>query len=148
MDPVRHGLHSAGELFLIPVSCDVSLSWDDVWYMRLMHRERVSTKQAIGNTVFRRQLNGRAYLSDPDVFFLREENLTLTQEQKEALAQVNALLGGVFLTSDDPSKYTPAMVGRYRALLELRNAENVQVSADGGITVAYTINGIRRHLNI
>ena len=46
---------------------DVSLDWDDVWYMRLFHRERVSTKQAINNTVFRRQLNGRAYGSDPDV---------------------------------------------------------------------------------
>ena len=50
------------------VSCDVGLDWDDVWYMRLFHRERVSTKQAINNTVFRRQLNGRAYGSDPDVF--------------------------------------------------------------------------------
>ena len=36
------------------VSCDVSLDWDDVWYMRLFHRERVSTKQAINNTLFRR----------------------------------------------------------------------------------------------
>ena len=48
------------------VSCDVGLDWDDVWYMRLFHRERVSTKQAINNTLFRRQLNGRAYGSDPD----------------------------------------------------------------------------------
>ena len=57
------------------VSCDVGLDWDDVWYMRLFHRERVSTKQALNNTVFRRQLNGRAYGSDPDVFFLREGKL-------------------------------------------------------------------------
>ncbi len=130
------------------ISCDVSLSWDDVWYMRLMHRERVSTKQAIGNTVFRRQLNGRAYLSDPDVFFLREENLNLTQPQKEALAQINALLGGVFLTSDDPSKYTPAMTKRYRELLELRKAENIHVSADNGILLTYTLHGQPRQLKI
>ena len=70
------------------VSCDVSLDWDDVWYMRLFHRERVSTKQAIKNTLFRRQLNGRAYGSDPDVFFLREENCKLTAEQKRTLATV------------------------------------------------------------
>ena len=90
------------------VSCDVGLDWDDVWYMRLFHRERVSTKQAINNTLFRRQLNGRAYGSDPDVFFLREENCKLTAEQKRTLATVNALLGNVFLTSDMPSRYTQA----------------------------------------
>lgn len=69
------------------VSCDVGLDWDDVWYMRLFHRERVSTKQALNNTVFRRQLNGRAYGSDPDVFFLREENCKLTAEQNAPLPQ-------------------------------------------------------------
>ena len=130
------------------VSCDVSLSWDDVWYMRLFHRERVSTRQAIGNTVFRRQLNGRAYLSDPDVFFLREENLSLSPARKEALAQVNALLGGVLLTSDDPSKYTPAMVRRYRELLELRSAGNVRVDADHGIALTYTLDGTPHRVEV
>ncbi len=126
------------------VSCDVSLDWDDRWYMRLFHRERVSTRQAIGNTVSRRQLNGRAYLSDPDVFFLREENIRLTPEQKEKLAQVNALLGGVLLTSDNPAKYSPAARQRYQELLELRRAENVRVEADHGLAVAYSLNG-RNH---
>ncbi len=116
--------------------------------MRLFHRERVSTRQAIGNTVFRRQLNGRAYLSDPDVFFLREENLSLTPEQKEALAQVNALLGGVLLTSDDPSNYTPAMVRRYRELRSLRGARNVRVDADHGITLSYTLDGVPHRTEI
>lgn len=77
------------------IGCDVSLDGDDVWYMRLFHRERVSTKQSIGNTVFRRQLNGRAYGSDPDVFFLREENCKLTPQQKDQLATVNALFSGI-----------------------------------------------------
>ncbi len=126
------------------VSCDVCLDWNDRWYMRLFHRERVSTRQAIGNTVSRRQLNGRAYLSDPDVFFLREENIRLTPEQKEKLAQVNALLGGVLLTSDNPAKYSPAARQRYQELLELRRAENVRVEADHGLAVAYSLNG-RNH---
>lgn len=42
------------------VGCDVSLDWDDRPYMRLIHRERVSTRRSVGNTVFRRRLNGRA----------------------------------------------------------------------------------------
>ena len=112
------------------VSCDVGLDWDDRRYMRVLHRERVSTKQAIENTISRRQLNGRAYLSDPDVFFLREENLSLTAEQKQLLAQVNALLGGVLLTSDDPNSYTDAQREVYRSLLHLQEAEKVQVDLD------------------
>lgn len=123
------------------VSCDVGLDWDDKWFMRLMHRERVSTKQAIENTVFRRQLNNRAYLSDPDVFFLRDENIRLTHEQKIKLAQVNALLGGVLLTSDDPSKYSPEVVKQYKDLFALRNAENIRVNADNGLSVSYILNG-------
>lgn len=128
------------------VGCDVGLDWDDVWYMRLFHRERVSTRQAIGNTVFRRQLNGRAYLSDPDVFFLREENLKLTQAQKDTLAQVNALLGGVLLTSDNPAEYTPASREQYRRLLDLRQAENIQVDAGQGAAVTYSLDGRARRL--
>ena len=128
------------------VSCDVGLDWDDAWYMRLFHRERVSTRQAIGNTVFRRQLNGRAYLSDPDVFFLREENLRLTRAQKERLAQANALLGGVLLTSDDPSKYSPAAREQYCRLLELRRAENIRVDTDREPAVTYTLNGAEHRL--
>ncbi|MCM1165542.1 MAG: alpha-galactosidase [Lachnospiraceae bacterium] len=123
------------------VSCDVGLDWDDKPFMRLFHRERVSTRQAIGNTVFRRQLNGRAYLSDPDVFFLREDNIKLTPEQRDKLARVNALLGGVLLTSDDPSKYSPEALEKYSELLRLRSAENVRVNADNGLTVTYVLDG-------
>ena len=122
------------------VSCDVGLDWDDKPLMRIIHRERVSTKQAIENTIFRRQLNGRAYLSDPDVFFLREENLSLTAEQKQLLAQVNALLGGVLLTSDDPSSYTDAQREAYRSLLHLQEAEQIRVDWDKHI-ITYLLDG-------
>ncbi len=130
------------------VSCDVGLDWDDKWYMRLMHRERVSTKQAVGNTIFRRQLNGRAYLSDPDVFFLREENIRLTPRQKAKLAEVNALMGGVLLTSDDPSKYSPNAAKAYRKLLKLRSAKNVRVDADNSLSVSYVLDGTKHRVNL
>lgn len=123
------------------ISCDVSLDWDDVWYMKFFHRERVSSKQAIGNTVFRRQLNGRAYLSDPDVFFLRSENIRMTPTQKDLLAQVNGLLGSVRLTSDDPASYSDAQRKAYDAVLHLKDAENIRVDADNGIRIHYTLDG-------
>ncbi|MDE6579626.1 MAG: alpha-galactosidase, partial [Ruminiclostridium sp.] len=130
------------------ISCDVGLDWDDKWFMRLFHRERVSTKQAIGNTIFRRQLNGRAYLSDPDVFFLREENIRLTAEEKTKLAKVNALFGGILLTSDDPSKYGRAAKEQYHELLELRKAENIRVNADNALTVDYVLDGVEHKVEL
>lgn len=130
------------------VSCDVSLDWNDVWYMRLFHRERVSTKQAINNTVFRRQLNGRAYGSDPDVFFLREENCKLTAEQKHTLATLNALLGNVFLTSDMPSRYTQAQRAEYRRLRTLfERATQVQAEMENGrLSIRYLLDGTPQKL--
>ncbi len=123
------------------VSCDVSLDWDDKPWMRLIHRERVSTRQAIGNSVFRRQLNGRAYLSDPDVFFLRDDNVRLSKKKKNMLAALDAVIGGVFLHSDDMSKYSEEAKRQYRALRHLRNAENVRVSTDGRWVLRCTIDG-------
>ena len=126
------------------VSCDVSLSWNDYFFIQFMHRERVSTKQAIENTVFRRELNGRAYLSDPDVFFLRYENIKMDIHQKKELAAINALLGGVFLTSDDPSSYTDPMKRAYKKYRHLTEAENVRVRVQEGnksITVSYDLDG-------
>lgn len=122
------------------VSCDVSLDWDDVWYMRLFHRERVSTRQAIGNTVFRRQLSGRAYLSDPDVFFLREDNLKLTEQQKQRLAQVCALLGGVHLSSDNPEQYSTKQRQDYERLRKLWEQGRAELSPDGE-SLEYTLDG-------
>ena len=131
------------------IGCDVGLDWDDVWYMRLFHRERVSTRQSIGNTIFRRQLNGRAYGSDPDVFFLREENCKLTLQQKQTLARVNALFSGILLTSDMPSRYTDEMCRQYNALRELTDhAENCTVDADDGLTIHYTLYGKQQAIKV
>ncbi|MCH5192929.1 MAG: alpha-galactosidase [Oscillospiraceae bacterium] len=129
------------------VSCDVSLDWDDKWYMRMFHRERVSTKQAIENTVFRRQLNGRAYISDPDVFFLRESNIAMTKARKLTLAKVNALLGGVLLTSDDPSSYNDEQLEIYNKLLKLAKAEYVKVIADRHC-IKYIVEGKKKVLRL
>ena len=130
------------------VSCDVGLDWNGSRLMQRTNRERVSTKQAIGSTIFRRQLNGRAWLSDPDVFFLREENLRLTEEQKRTLATVNSLFGGVLLHSDDMSRWSEKAGDFYRELLRLRDAEEVRVSADHGLRVSYRLDGQPHTLEI
>ncbi len=124
------------------ISCDVTLDWNDKLYMRIIHRERPSTKQAIANTVTRYMLNGRAHLNDPDVFFLREENCRLSPKQKELLAMCGALLGGIWLTSDDPGSYTPEMKEKYayyRYLAE--NAGNIRIDHSDGLSICYELDG-------
>jgi len=125
------------------ISCDVGLDWNGPRITHDIHRERVSTKQAIGNSIFRRELNGRAWLNDPDVFFLREDNLKLTQEQKELLATVNSLFGGLFLCSDNMGRYTPEARALFERLLRTRDAEDVRVDNDGELRVSYTLDGER-----
>lgn len=123
------------------VGCDMTLDWDDGWYMQLFHRERSSCAHSISNTLVRRQLSGRAHGNDPDVFFLREKNLKLAGWQKEELATVNALLGDVFLTSDNPSDYGPQTLRRYEELRDIfENRQNVIVDLDTQ-TIAYELHG-------
>jgi alpha-galactosidase len=130
------------------IGTDVSLDWDDKMYMRLLHRERVSTKNAIGNIVARRELNNRVYGNDPDVFFLRDDNIKLKEEQKESLMKLDALLGNVFLISDDPGKYSDEMIRKYKEARHLSEAKVLHVSNDNGIAIEYELDGIKREIHL
>lgn len=132
------------------IGCDVSLDWDDKWFMRLLHRERVSTKQSIDNTIFRRQLNGRAFGNDPDVFLLREENCGLSAEEKDRLSMANALFGSILLCSDNPSGYSPEIRERYARVQRLfTQAQAPRAWADSGLEISCTLDGreIRQHIH-
>lgn len=130
------------------VSCDVGLDWDSNFIMRRTNRERVSTRQAIGSSLFRRQLSGRAFLNDPDVFFLRDDNIRLSPEKKHALATVNSLVGGVLLHSDDMSGYSLEAKEQYRQLLRNREAKNLRVDNTAGLSISYELDGVKELLTI
>ena len=104
------------------IGCDVGPEWDSTALMRMTHRERVSTKNSIDDTTFRRQLNGRAFMNDPDVFFLRDENCKMNAEEKKALYTANASYGGILLTSDDFNKWDECKKETYRAVREMFGA--------------------------
>lgn len=130
------------------ISCDVGLDWDNNFIMRHTNRERVSTRQAIGNSISRRQLNGRAFGNDPDVFFLRDKNIRLSDAEKYKLAVVNSLFGTLFLTSDDMGDYGDEAVELYRRLRGLSRAQNVRVETERGLTVYYDVDGTEEVLEI
>lgn len=130
------------------ISCDVGLDWANNFIMRRTNREYVSTRHAIGNTVSRRQLNGRAFGNDPDVFFLREKNIRLSRDEKYRLAVVNSLFGALLLTSDNMGEYGEEAAELYERLRELDRAENVRVETENGLTVYYELDGIEQVLEI
>ena len=84
---------------------DVSLKFDDVFYMKFMHRERISTKITLRNTIYRSIFDDKLFKNDPDVFLLRDDNISLSFEQKKALVLINALFGSVLMTSDNIKDY-------------------------------------------
>ena len=86
---------------------DVTRDWDDKWYMKYTNNERLSTKYAIQNTIYRHHLDGRVFYNDPDVFILRNsEDVKLTKEEKLKLFNTNIKYGSVLFTSDDIALYT------------------------------------------
>ena len=99
------------------IGCDVGLDWDDKPPMRLLHRERVSSKNSMLSTIGRSPLDGRAFGCDPDVVFLRED-VSLNEEQRSLLLYAAKMLSSVLLTSDDMGQWSPEQRATYQQALD------------------------------
>ena len=122
---------------------DVSLIFDDVWFMRRMHRERISTKVTLQNTIYRSFMGDRLFGNDPDVFLLRDNNIKLSQKQRRALLTINALFGSVLMTSDNVGDYDEGKRKLLQGALELfYHAKVTSFSRKGNLVeIAYTCDG-------
>ena len=130
------------------VGPDVSLDYDDKFYMHFMHNERNSTWHTMLTSIFRRQLDNRAFLNDPDVFILRDDNTKLTDEQKEQLAFVNGLFGSVLFTSDDFSKYNDEQKELYKKVINLKGKCVSVDILDNKVKIVYKYNDVLEELYI
>ncbi|MCD7827920.1 MAG: alpha-galactosidase [Clostridiales bacterium] len=93
------------------IGCDVDRVFKGRFYNKIeTNSEVISAQNALNNTIFRRQLNGRAFLNDPDVFFFRYSNLRFDMNQKILLANINHLCGDVLFVSDNMNEYKEADV--------------------------------------
>lgn len=121
------------------IGCDVGLDWNDKFHMRFLHRERVSTLNALRNVIGRRHLNGRAFLNDPDVFFLREDNISLTEIQKETVATINHMFGGLIFTSDNIQNYDTRKNLIFDRMMNVSNKgiEKVECLKNGIVEILY-----------
>ena len=93
--------------------------------MKYAHRERISTKITLQNTIYRSIFNRHMFLNDPDVFLLRDDNIELTNEQKYAILTIDALFGSVLMTSDNIGAYDDKKKKLLEdALYKYNNAKN------------------------
>lgn len=138
-----------GKVDFCRIGCDVGLSWNDNPVMQQTHRERVSTKNSILNTVFRRQLNYCFFGNDPDVFLLREDNISLLHCQKQSLAVMNHLFGSVLFTSDDVGTYTEKQKKLLATARGLIGADVRSVDmTEGTVTVELTVRGRKKTVRL
>lgn len=94
-----------GKVDFCRVGADVDLVWNESYSNKRMHRERVSTKNTLNNTIFRRHLDGRAFVNDPDVFLLRDKNIRMKPQERKLVATINKLFGNLLFTSDNVADY-------------------------------------------
>lgn len=109
------------------IGCDVGLDWDDKPHMRILHRERVSTKWSLANARGRAHLDARAFRCDPDIMHLREEGVSFTEEQRKTMFDIDTTCGGVLFTSDDMSSWDSEQLDRYHEAVEAFKAYNASL---------------------
>ena len=124
------------------ISCDVDLYYKGMIFSRIqVANEMLNARSAINNSIFRRHMNGRVWMNDPDVFFLRENNLKFTDvllmhnnklqftnEQKYLLGKINNLCGNVLFVSDNAGDYDKSAQALVRKFFE-KTDEKI-ISAD------------------
>jgi alpha-galactosidase len=139
--------NSAGKFTYLRIGPDVSLIFDDVWFMKFFHRERISTKVTLQNTIYRSIFARSLFLNDPDVFLLRDNNISLSLEQREALATINALFGNVLMTSDNPGDYDDARKEILNRILHINHdATDRRYSRNGDfINISYMLDDEEIH---
>jgi len=128
------------------IGCDIGLDWNDKFYMKYLHRERISTLNALVNTISRNHLNGRAFLNDPDVFLLREDNLKLTADQKNTLFTINSIFGSLVFTSDNFNLYKPEQFATLKKLSNFTIKQNIEVKTIKKLffEISYIENNIKK----
>ncbi len=135
--------NAIGKFDYMRIGPDVSLSFDDAFYMKFFHRERPSTKITVQNTIYRSFMDGRFFGNDPDVFLLRDDNIKLSAKTRSALLTINALFGSVLMTSDNVGAYDEKKRKELERAFELfHDAEVLSFERKGRkIKVRYRLRG-------
>lgn len=128
------------------IGADVHLTWDFGILRWCGNRERVSTILAIQNTIHRRQLNGHAFINDPDVFMLRKKKQRLNREEQYTLLLANLLFGDLLFTSDYIIDYDEPTSKLYRSIFPLVKKIDITTEQSGQLYKFYFGVGDRKYM--
>lgn len=134
-----------GKVDYMRVGADMHLGWAHDFKRKRMHREDVSTPNAIHNTIYRRGLCGRAYLCDPDVFLLRRTNILFETKQQKLLGKFIKLFGDVLFMSDNVEEYNSEQLALFHDILADDACRVTDIKEENDIIrIAYTENGTEK----
>ncbi len=130
-----------GKVEYMRIGADMSLGWAHTFLRKNMHREDVSTPNALRNSIYRRCFNGRAFLCDPDVFLLRRTNIKFTNKQQEVLAEFIKLFGKVLLMSDNIAEYDENQLATFHHMMDDDDTKLLAVNEENDIMLIDYLDG-------
>lgn len=136
---------SFGKVDFCRVGADVALEWK---YNPYGIREDVSTPNTINCSIFRRGLNGRAFMNDPDVFLLRDNNIKMSFAQRKLVAEINSVFGSLLFVSDNVSQYSREQLEVFLDTIHKRDVKILKagICKNDIIRVEYLLNGFEKTL--
>lgn len=88
------------------IGCDTYEHWENKLMKFIRWNGRASAYLNIKDTIGRAMWNNIVFANDPDVIFIRNENCSLTYDEKILIATVSILFGSQIMYADDPAKCT------------------------------------------
>ena len=129
------------------IGCDANKVFvGDIFNKMGINNEIPSTQNSMINSIFRRHLDGRAFCNDPDVLFLRDDNLKFNEEQKLVLGKINAICGNVLFVSDNMGDYNEKTVEYVKNFFEDKKYEvkNAEFINDTDVEIIFTEEGVEK----
>lgn len=134
---------SFGKVDFCRIGADVNLDWKP---NKSGIREDVSTPNTINCSVFRRGLNGRAFMNDPDVFLLRDDNIKMSFAQRKLIAEINSIFGSLLFVSDNVSDYNDEQMKVFLETIRKKDIKilKAEMCRNNIVSVEYMINDVKK----
>ncbi len=109
---------SFNALPLSRIGTDTKEDWDISWMKNANYPSRPSAFVNLQDTLGHAFWDNGVFVNDPDVVFLRYENISLSDKEKVLIALVNYLFASQIMHSDDPVHFDAEKEGEFTKKIE------------------------------